>query len=286
VFRKRVDTLQFFDVPYMWRRPLKAWAQYFADVAFVTPELARRTWKAAVNRNLSSWLNLALWHDTSPMLRLMTESISLETIRDGEGLGRRPERLLRVVATERGAGQARVFKNSDFSDDVGHRIVLASCALPIIFPPVRVNGSEYVYGGLVMQTPLEPAVAAGCTVIHLIHNEPRTQKMLDGEEPSTREMLNRTVAVALLATLERDLDNRRRTNQLLDAFARAGTEPGKFLPAGEGYRRVVVHQYRPARPLGGMTRLLDFSRKNIEEAIATGERDAARHDCAESGCIL
>ena len=98
-----------------------------------------------------------------------------------------------------------MFRNADFTDEAGHALVLASCALPIIFPSVEINGKEYMYGGLVMQTPLEPAIDAGCTVIHLVHNEPRVDKPLQQEEPSTREMLNRTIAVALTATLERDL---------------------------------------------------------------------------------
>jgi hypothetical protein len=49
---------------------------------------------------------------------------------------------------------------------------------------------------------------------------------------------------------------------------------------------VVVHQHRPKKVLGGSTGLLNFSRENIEAAIAAGEQDASRHDCAENGCIL
>jgi len=49
---------------------------------------------------------------------------------------------------------------------------------------------------------------------------------------------------------------------------------------------VVVHQYRPKTMLGGSTGLLDFSRQNIEAAIAAGERDAQQHNCKENECIL
>jgi len=147
-----------------------------------------------------------------------------------------------------------------------------------------------MYGGLVMQTPLQPAIAAGCTVIHLIHNEPRVEKPLEQEASSTREMLNRTIAVALGATLERDLESRRRINEAMEALARLQKDTGRdtsaYLNPDAGYRRVTVHQYRPRRVLGGKTGLLDFSRESIEASIAEGERDAERHDCAESGCIL
>jgi hypothetical protein len=33
VYRKRLDTLQFFDIPFMWHRPLKSWVLYFGDLA-------------------------------------------------------------------------------------------------------------------------------------------------------------------------------------------------------------------------------------------------------------
>lgn len=288
VYRKRLDTRQFFDLPYMWRRPMKSWVQYFKDLGFLFPELTARTWKAIVRRNFSSWLNLAIWHDTSPMKRLISESVSLEIIRDGEN--DRPQRALRVVATERGAGQPRIFKNADFSDEIGHDAILASCALPIIFPSVDIKGKEYIYGGLVMQAPLQPAVDAGCTVVHLIHNEPKVENRMPDEEPNTMEMLNRTIAVALSATLERDLDSRRRVNQLLEAFDRVQNKTSvdvkPFLADPQNYRRVVVHQYRPKQALGGKTGFLDFSRKAVEACIAAGERDAAEHNCVESGCIL
>lgn len=288
VYRKRLDTLQFLDFPFMWRRPLKSWGQYFKDIGFLLPELSARTWRALVKRDFSAWLNLAIWHDTSPMKRLISESVSLEIIRDGETDS--PQRMLRVVATERGAGLPRIFRNADFVDDVGHDVILASCALPIIFPSVMIRGKEYLYGGLVMQAPLQPAVEAGCTVIHLIHNEPRAESLVPDEDSGAMEMLNRTIAVALSATLERDLEGRRRTNRVLDAFDRIKTAKGvdvkPFLDDAANYRRVVVHQYRPKHVLGGKRGFLDFSRETVESSIAAGSRDAAHHDCIESRCIL
>jgi NTE family protein len=289
VYRRRLDTLQFLDIPFMWRRPLKSWVQYFEDLGLLLPEFARRTWKGFAQRNFSSWLNLAVWHDTSPMRRLISESVNLGVIRDGEA-NTGAQRILRVVATERGSGEPYIFKNNDFNEETGHLAILASCALPIIFPSVEIEGKEYFYGGLVMQTPLQPAIDAGCTVIHLIHNDPKIDKPLEQEDPNTMEMLNRTVAVALSATLERDLESRRRTNQMLDAFEtvrhQTNIDVSRYLNGSARSSRVVVHQYRPQTVLGGKRGLLNFSRENIEAAIAAGQHDAAQHNCAASGCIL
>jgi hypothetical protein len=116
------------------------------------------------------------------------------------------------------------------------------------------------------------------------------ERRLESEASSTMEMLNRSVAVALAATLERDLESRRRVNSMLDGFARvqkqAHLDLREYIPEAAGYARVVVHQHRPKIMLGGGTGLLNFSRENIEAAIAAGERDAAAHDCVENECIL
>jgi predicted acylesterase/phospholipase RssA len=200
------------------------------------------------------------------MQRLISESVSLGVIRDGEG-GLGPNRILRVVSTEKGSGQPHIFKNADFTEEIGHKAILSSCALPMIFPPVEIGGKEFFYGGLVMKTPLSPAIDAGSTTIHVIQNDPKAGSQ-PGEGSSALETLNRSVAIALEATLEKDLENRKRLN------------------AASGAQRVVVHRYRPKTLLGGNTGLLNFSRENIQAFIAAGERDASQHDCAGSQCIL
>jgi hypothetical protein len=67
---------------------------------------------------------------------------------------------------------------------------------------------------------------------------------------------------------------------------RAGSDASKLLNPAAGYRRVVVHQYRPREAASGKDTILDFRRDEVERAIAIGENDALKHDCAESGCIL
>lgn len=43
--------------------------------------------------------------------------------------------------------------------------VLASCAIPGVFPPVKIDGSYYVDGGIVSATSVDLAVEAGCDAI-------------------------------------------------------------------------------------------------------------------------
>ena len=47
--------------------------------------------------------------------------------------------------------------------------VLASCALPGVFPPVRIGDEHFVDGGLVNSIPLDRAVARGADVVWVLH---------------------------------------------------------------------------------------------------------------------
>jgi NTE family protein len=47
-------------------------------------------------------------------------------------------------------------------------VVLASCAVPGILPPVRINGEHYIDGGIVNSIPVARAVALGARVIYVL----------------------------------------------------------------------------------------------------------------------
>ncbi|MGH3444673.1 MAG: patatin-like phospholipase family protein [Nocardioidaceae bacterium] len=57
-----------------------------------------------------------------------------------------PERDLRVTAVDVDSGELRVFDGSDDVDLV--HAVAASCAVPLVWPPVAIDGHRYVDGGI------------------------------------------------------------------------------------------------------------------------------------------
>ena len=71
-----------------------------------------------------------------------------------------------------------------------------------------------------------------------------------GRSASSLEASNRSLAITLSAILERDLEERRRHNSA----------------AIDVSEKIIVHQHRPNKVLGGKGGLLDFSRANIEAA--------------------
>jgi NTE family protein len=70
---------------------------------------------------------------------------------------------LRVVATDFVDGTEVVFDSGPVAD-----AVLASTALPGVFPPHRVSGRLYLDGGLVDHVPLAPAIAMGADTIYVL----------------------------------------------------------------------------------------------------------------------
>lgn len=56
------------------------------------------------------------------------------------------------------------FDSGDLAD-----AVLASCALPGVFPPVEIDGAHFVDGGLVNSIPLERAVLRGADTVWVLH---------------------------------------------------------------------------------------------------------------------
>ena len=70
---------------------------------------------------------------------------------------------LRIVATDFESGAAVAFHTGPVVD-----AVLASSALPGLFPPVEIGGRLYVDGGIADNVPISPAVSAGAKEIYVI----------------------------------------------------------------------------------------------------------------------
>lgn len=69
-----------------------------------------------------------------------------------------------VVATSLRTGRDHWFSAGDIIP-----AVLASAALPAIFPPVEIGGERFVDGGVVDNVPISRALASGATSIYVLH---------------------------------------------------------------------------------------------------------------------
>jgi NTE family protein len=97
---------------------------------------------------------------------------------------------LAVVATDMNAGKPAVFRSGDLG-----RALLASTAIPGVFPSVRIDDREHIDGGVVANTPLDIAVDDGAREIVAI------SLMAGGEHEqapaSLPELIARTLQLSL-----------------------------------------------------------------------------------------
>lgn len=70
---------------------------------------------------------------------------------------------LAVTATDLDTGTEKIFGSGDLLDPI-----LASTAMPGIFPPVPIDGRNYVDGGVANNVPIAPAIAMGANTIYVL----------------------------------------------------------------------------------------------------------------------
>jgi NTE family protein len=148
-----------------------------------------------------------------------------------------------VTATHIGTGRTVVFVarkepvERHWSSDptmVGEPVVLqpvhalASAAIPLLFPAVRVGNEFYCDGGLRQNVPLSPARRLGADGIvvvsprHLPLRDPGAADVRANESiyPGPLFLLGKTLNALLLDRLDSDIDRLRRINKILEAGCR------------------------------------------------------------------
>jgi NTE family protein len=218
--------------------------------------------------------------DVQPMVDLITKEISWKMV--ARALRRGFLRALCVSATEVSSGRTTLF--IDAPPDVpeptglGARVVvrreiigpqhaLASAAIPLIFPPVRVGSGLYCDGGLRQNTPIAPAIRLGAEKVLVVGltREQRGYNVDEGAEgarpaaPSASFLLGKVLNAFLLDHVAADVELLVRINQILTDVETVGGDGfvdklnRQALSRGaEAYRKVAVEVVRPSQDIGRM----------------------------------
>ncbi len=185
-----------------------------------TDDVQRRAWDLF---SLDEWDHLL---DTTPLRRTLIEEGWLDLSRIN---AQPPIRHLRVTVVEMETGRLRVFGNSPDPSPGSHcehvtitlDHILASCSIPLVYPPTRIDDVAFWDGGTVANTPLGPAIDAGAEDIVVVlmtpwedeENRPRYTPV-----GGVRGLLSAAQAAfewALLASFQADLKLFHRTNQVV-----------------------------------------------------------------------
>ena len=131
---------------------------------------------------------------------------------------------------------------------IDYEHVMASSALPLIFPAIQIGSSFYGDGSLRLQTPLAPAIHLGADkllVISVRYKRTPEEEILAQVKgyPPPAQVLGMLLNAVFLDALETDLERTRRINHTLSLL------PSEKRPA-TGLKRMELLVLRPSRDLG------------------------------------
>jgi NTE family protein len=140
--------------------------------------------------------------------------------------------------------------------------VLASGAIPVVFPARKVEGRWYCDGGIRFNTPVAPAIRAGAerlVVVSLMHPKTQMAPEVDAEEayPNPLFLLGKVLNALLLDPITYDLQVLKRFNRMLEVLdealdpqERARVDAVVSKARGQAYRRLDTLVFQPSEDLG------------------------------------
>ena len=185
-------------------------------------------------------------YSSDPLARLIIENVDLAKV------GSSPQKLI-VTCYNQTLHRVERFDNH-FPDL--HRALLASTSIPLVFPPVVMNGHEYVDLGATVW-PLKPAISAGAERIYaVLCDHPEDHRRV------ARNNLEWAIQVMNLA---------QRSNMLVDIELARRIN---LTANGTGYKFVELTVIQPSKTLG--LGFMDFHKKlQINRALELGFEDGS-----------
>ncbi|MCA9608403.1 MAG: patatin-like phospholipase family protein [Myxococcales bacterium] len=95
--------------------------------------------------------------------------------------------------------------------------VLASAAIPVVFPPVSIRTDLYCDGGLRLNTPLSPAIHLGADKVFVVglSTETESPQIAGGRYPGLPFLLGKVLDAFMLDHVNLDLEELERVNDLI-----------------------------------------------------------------------
>jgi NTE family protein len=197
--------------------------------------------------------------DTSPLRKLLKDKIDFNKI--NANLDNGLIQGLSLTATDYQTNTATTFFTGSeeikpwkhlLSTGVRDRLsvehIMASAALPILFPPITIGERDYGDGGIGLKTPMSPAIHMGATKILIIGVQNPTgaesEKDTAGRHRATLGDVSGTLLNSLfLSSLDADIDRLKKINHTVSLFK------SEQLLKDSGLRNIPILAIRPSRDL-------------------------------------
>ncbi|MDP9000872.1 MAG: patatin-like phospholipase family protein, partial [Myxococcota bacterium] len=216
--------------------------------------------------------------DVRPMAEIVEREISWRAV--SRCLRKQVLRALTVSCTELSTGRTVVFMqvSPDLAvplnapprtllraDRIGPRHALASAAIPLLFPPVRIDDELYLDGGLRQNTPIAPALRLGAPHIFAIGSSREVKGRVVREAgyheaahaPGAAFLLGKVLNAFMLDHVDVDIDLLTRINSVIADGTRAygagfsaALSAEASLRGGQEYRFVNCMRVRPSEDIG------------------------------------
>ncbi|MFO0665160.1 MAG: patatin-like phospholipase family protein [Polyangiaceae bacterium] len=217
--------------------------------------------------------------DLRPMADLVSREIGWRAVSRSLRKGRL--RALTVSTTEVATGRTVVFMQTSpdasiptsapprtlfRSDMIGPQHALASAAIPLLFPPVRIDDELYLDGGLRQNTPIAPALRLGATHVFAIGSSREVRGLVSREgssvaarPPGATFLLGKVLNAFLLDHIDVDIELLSRlNNMLIDGTAQYGDSFTEAINSQATKRGLPSYQFvnclaiRPSEDVGRM----------------------------------
>ena len=211
VFRFRGNALRLLE-PACVAHPMGLLEQFGSDASFLVRSLFTSGVNALMTEgNLAArafqFVDISALISVEPFHEMLTKTIRSENIRNSE-------RQLRIVATNWETGEVKTFENNDVAnEEFGPLIIMASAAIPGLFPPVEIGGDLYVDGGTVMNTPLKCALQAGATTLHVVYMDPDVGNIPVRRLMNSVDTFDRVFTIMLATKINEDIETAAWINQ-------------------------------------------------------------------------
>ena len=173
-----------------------------------------------------------------------------------------------ISATNITLRRNEIFTNSEIT----YRHVLASSAIPILFPPVRLGKYWYVDGAFSLLRPLKPLVKAGADRIFAVFLAPRRSRL--SPPANLFQMADRTLETIISSSIAEDRRQIENTNREIERLREAGVAPEVL--QHKPYRPVQVIGIYPSKDLGSVGSYLLVSGSKAKELMELGTTDCHR----------
>jgi len=171
--------------------------------------------------------------DTTPLQQLIADSIPFRRIRANLDSGiiqacevsaldyRTSENVSFIMSRTPIAEWVHPRRRSVFSE-IAAQHVLASSAIPLLFPPVNVEGRHYGDGCVRNPAPFSPAIRLGASrllIVGVRHGRspgvPRPENLPSALRPSIARILGVVINAVMMDTVEHDIDRLARLNAVV-----------------------------------------------------------------------